>query len=594
MNKFLPLLLLILFVWADYSSIVAQPIRNLNFEEVGLINPNAPVGWASRNLGQEISIDSVIVHSGKVSLRSKNESDEGGFFIINQSIPNDLISGKHVKLSGWIRTENITEGHANLWIRVDGYQNGDPIMLAIDNMVNELAVGSLPWTKYSVELNVEEEAISTSFGALHQGNGIAWFDNLEITIDGVIYDPDLYEPWSATPKEIDWLKNNIKPLTSDEPGNDFDDLAELESFFKDVKIVGLGEATHGTREFFRMKHRFIEWFASQSDTTIFVIEAGMPEARIVNEYVLHGIGDPKEALAGMHFWVWNTQEVLDLIEWICAYNESGNGRIEFLGNDLQFPHLAADSVRAFVAKADPGFSTSLNDHYKLINGPDELRVMDHEQLMGIHESVSKVKDHLEQNRENYLRHFELMDVEWAIQNARIIEQSVSRFLFGEDSRDKSMAINTEWIYNHWGQDSKIIIWAHNDHVGYNEYWMGKYLNESFGEQYRSVGFAFGEGKYSAVLSPNTPVEYFPLAPPRNGSVEYVFQKIDIPIFAVNLLEAKIHPDGKWLSSPKPLRSIGSTARDEPYREIPVAEYFDLMIYFDKTSASHSFGRPKNN
>ena len=343
-----------------------------------------------------------------------------------------------------------------------------------------------------------------------------------------------------------------------------------------------------------MKHRFVEWFTSKSDTTIFVIEASMPEARIVNDYVLHGKGDPRNALAGMHFWVWNTQEVLDLIEWMRTYNESGKGRVEFWGNDLQFPHLAADSVRTFVKKADPNFSTHLNKYYNLIKGPVDLMVMDHEQLREIFDSVSKVRNHLEKNRENYLDHFEIIDVDWAIQNARIIEQSVSRFLFGEDSRDKSMAKNTEWIYNQRvGEHSSMVIWAHNMHVWYHEGDMGKYLKESFGERYRSVGFAYGEGTYSAVLNPNSPVETFPALTPREGSVEFVFRSLEQPIFAINLLESKLHPDGKWLSSPKPIRSIiGSTARDEPYREFPVAEYFDLMIYFDQTSASHSFGKPE--
>jgi hypothetical protein len=71
--------------------------------------------------------------------------------------------------------------------------------------------------------------------------------------------------------------------------------------------------------------------------------------------------------------------------------------------------------------------------------------------------------------------------------------------------------------------------------------------------------AYGEGTYSAVLNPNSPVETFPALPPREGSVEYVFRSLEQPIFAINLLESKLHPDGKWLSSPKPLRSIGSTA-----------------------------------
>ena len=591
MNKILPILLLTLFIWTDYSTIAAQPIRNLNFEEVGIINPNAPVGWASRNLGQEISIDSAIVQSGNVSIRSKNVSDDGGILIISQSIPIEMISGKLVSLSGWIRTENITEGHANLWLRIDGEQDGETVMLAIDNMAEELVVGSQDWTRYRVELNVDEAATSATFGVYHQGNGTAWYDNLEITIDGIRYDPDSFESWSASPNEIDWLKNNITPLTSDAPGTEFSDLDQLKPFFKEVKIIGLGESTHGTREFFRMKHRLVEWFASQSDTTIFVIEAGMPEARIANDYVLYGKGNPKEALAGMHFWVWNTQEVLDLIEWMRSYNESGKGRIEFWGNDLQFPHLAADSVRAFVTKADPDFSTRLDEYYKRIKGPDELRVMAHEQLREIFDSVSEVRNHLEKHRENYLDYFETIDVDWAVQNARIIEQSVSRFIFGGYSRDKSMANNTEWIYNQRGKYSNIVVWAHNDHVGYSDRWMGKYLKESLGDRYRSVGFAYGEGTYSAVLNPNSPVETFPALPPREGSVEYVFRSLEQPIFAINLLKSKLHPDGKWLSSPKPLRSIGSTARDEPYQETTIAEYFDLMIYFDQTSASYSFGRP---
>jgi len=90
-----------------------------------VVNPQAPLGWASRNIGLEISHDSVVVQSGNVSLKSENVSEESGFFILNQQIPIDLISGKHVRLSGWIRTENITEGHACLWIRTDGYKELD-------------------------------------------------------------------------------------------------------------------------------------------------------------------------------------------------------------------------------------------------------------------------------------------------------------------------------------------------------------------------------------------------------------------------------------------------------------------------------------
>ena len=98
--------------------------------------------------------------------------------------------------------------------------------------------------------------------------------------------------------------------------------------------------------------------------TVFAIEASMPEAFRLNDYVLHGKGDPKELIRGMYFWTWNTQEVLDMILWMRDFNESGKGRIEFLGFDMQEPKVAAENVRSFVEKSDPGFTQSLDQRLR--------------------------------------------------------------------------------------------------------------------------------------------------------------------------------------------------------------------------------------
>src|SRR5438105_779909 len=96
---------------------------------------------------------------------------------------------------------------------------------------------------------------------------------------------------------------------------------------------------------------------------LFTIEADMPEAYRVNQYVLTGQGDPKELLRGMSFWTWDTQEVLDMIEWMRAFNASGKGKMQFLGFDMQFGRVAMDNVREFVKRADPDYAGELEKAY---------------------------------------------------------------------------------------------------------------------------------------------------------------------------------------------------------------------------------------
>src|SRR3954451_25127445 len=107
-----------------------------------------------------------------------------------------------------------------------------------------------------------------------------------------------------------WIKANALPLASVEPGSSFDDLAPLRPMLSKARIVSMGEATHGTREFFQLKHRLIEYCVSELGFTIIGIEASYTECLRVNDYVLHGTGNPAEALAGTRFWVWDTEEVL--------------------------------------------------------------------------------------------------------------------------------------------------------------------------------------------------------------------------------------------------------------------------------------------
>src|SRR5262245_38401884 len=97
--------------------------------------------------------------------------------------------------------------------------------------------------------------------------------------------------------------------------------------------------------------------------TIFSIEANLPEAYRLNDYVLEGKGDPAKLLKGMYFWTWDTEEVLDMIRWMREFNQSGKGRVEFTGFDMQNISVAGPIVRDFVNKYDPEYRDTVQSAF---------------------------------------------------------------------------------------------------------------------------------------------------------------------------------------------------------------------------------------
>lgn len=168
---------------------------------------------------------------------------------------------------------------------------------------------------------------------------------------------------------VDWIRDHAVKLDTVAPGNGFADLQALKKTIGDARIVSLGEATHGTREFFQMKHRMLEFLATEMGFNIFSIEANMPEAYRLNDYVLTGYGDPAQLLKGMYFWTWDTEEVLEMIRWMREFNASGKGQIQFTGFDMQTPTMAAQNVNGFLATADPGYREEASAAFSMVELP---------------------------------------------------------------------------------------------------------------------------------------------------------------------------------------------------------------------------------
>lgn len=130
----------------------------------------------------------------------------------------------------------------------------------------------------------------------------------------------------------EWIRANAIRLSTPEAGHGFVDMQALKPVIGNARIVSLSEATHGTREFCQLKHRMLECLAMEMGFTIFSIEANMPEAYRLNDCVLNGTGDPAELLRRMYFWTWNTEEVLEMIRWMRAFNASARSHRDAIGS----------------------------------------------------------------------------------------------------------------------------------------------------------------------------------------------------------------------------------------------------------------------
>lgn len=341
-------------------SVQAQPYLNLDFE-------TATRGqlwyWGTGGAGYQIAVDTTNFESGTQSLRIQNvNAPASGFGFASQTLPIDQFRGQKVTISGWIKTTGVTGtgSYATVWWRVDG-PNG---VISFDGNAATGAQGTNGWTQYQFSRVVDPNGTDVVLGVILSGAGTAWFDNLQISVNGVPLEqgptPYVGQPTSDM---VSWVSGNAIPLAGADPSLGFADLMPLQKLIGNAQIVGLGEATDGTSEFFNMKSRLVEFLASQMGFTTLAIEANMPEAYRLNDYVLNGNGDPKQLLKGLNAWQLNTQEVFDMIQWMRQYNASGQGPIQFTGFDMRSPDLAEQDAWPFLIAFDPGYAPQAGNIY---------------------------------------------------------------------------------------------------------------------------------------------------------------------------------------------------------------------------------------
>jgi len=316
------------------------------------------------------------------------------------------------------------------------------------------------------------------------------------------------EAQDTTQKIITWLTQNSFSIKDIELGKGFSDLQPLKKILQDVQVIGMGEATHGTSEFFQFKARLVEFLVSEMGFTALALESTFSNCEPINDYILSGKGDLYSALAQQGYSVWNTEEFADLLIWLKEYNRkvSDERKVHFYGIDfIAFPIVGAEKTIAYFKSFAPTQAYTADSilHMLANKKGDSSTII----------SLNRLISFLLMNKDKLVSASSLDQWEQTSKYLEVIEQRHSIF-FGvpsslgvpKQSRDEYMTNLLLYVIEKERPNVKIMFWAHNDHVEIDTLdnypggkTMGYYLRQKFGKKYYAVGLQCNEGKYHARL-----------------------------------------------------------------------------------------------
>jgi erythromycin esterase len=389
----------------------------------------------------------------------------------------------------------------------------------------------------------------------------------------------------------EWLVRTAVPFLTSEARSGLRDLEPLRAMIGDARIVSLGEATHGTREFFTMKHRILEFLVEEMGFTVFGIEANLPEADAVDDYVMHGRGDAAAALRGMYFWTWDTDEVLDQIQWMREYNLRRGDRpaVRFRGVDMQYIRVAVPKVQEYVARVDPAREAEVRALYGCITRytPEVYRSLVSDVRSRCRADVTAVHDLIAARTTEYAAASSEEKYQRLLRYARVVVQAEASWS-NVGRRDDFMAENAEWLAETLHRGEKVVLWSHNMHAAASEPWMmGNRLRRTYGREMVIIGFDFRRGSFTAISGGRLTANTIAVSP-ANGYEEF-FAQAGYPRLIVDLRNPSSAAAAEYLAQRRSLWAIGSLwdgTRPDDFRYTTVLpQAFDIIIYIEETTAS---------
>lgn len=395
---------------------------------------------------------------------------------------------------------------------------------------------------------------------------------------------------------------------------------EIISLIGDARFVLLGEASHGTHEFYSCRAEITKRLITEKNFSALAVEADFPDAYRVNRF-LHNLGMDETAESALSdfqrfpLWMWRNSVVLELVEWLKDFNQNKTlpNQAGFYGIDLYSLHSSIDAVLGYLEKVDPTAARQARDRYSCFDhfGDDAQHygyaASANERLSCEDDVIKQLVDLQKRaseyaNRDGFVARDEYF---FAEQNARLVknaEEYYRQMFRGRVSswnlRDRHMCETLQALKKHLeaqGQTGKLVVWAHNSHLGdaratemgrQGEWNVGQLIREKFADEAVSIGFTTFTGTVTAADNWDEPAQLKRVRTALGNSYENLFHQTGIEKFFLDLRD----PQPKAvLRQPMLERAIGviyrpQTERVSHYFNARLSEQFDGVIHFDKTRA----------
>lgn len=414
------------------------------------------------------------------------------------------------------------------------------------------------------------------------------------------------------------LSHALVPLTGDRREED-----ALFAMIGDAPVVLIGEATHGTHEFYARRAQLTKRLIVEKNFSAVCIEGDWPDAYRVNRYVRGSDEDAEavDALGGFKrfpTWMWRNADVLDFVGWLREHNDScetaSRPKAGFYGLDLYSMYASMDAVLEYLDRVDPAGAARARQHYQCL----EVYAEDPQRygLAAAYGLEPRCRDEvlaalleIQRRASQYARLDGRVAEDqyfYAEQNARIVANAERYYRAMIDYsastwnlRDEHMADTLDRLLRHLARErgsAKAVVWAHNSHVGSadatsmglrGETNIGALTRRRYGADSVAIGFSTYTGTVTAASDWHAPEEHKRVQPARTDSYEYLFHTLRVPRFWIPLRPHRPNLDG--LPAQARERAIGVIYRPDTelqshYFRARLIEQFDAVYHFDVTRA----------
>ncbi|HEY2388908.1 MAG TPA: protein-L-isoaspartate(D-aspartate) O-methyltransferase [Candidatus Binatia bacterium] len=394
---------------------------------------------------------------------------------------------------------------------------------------------------------------------------------------------------------------------------DADRIDALVDRIGDARIVLIGEATHGTSEFYRMRARITRELIQRRGFTTVAIEGDWPDVARVDDWV-HDRPTPSvqwTPFARFPTWMWRNTDVDEFVRWLRQHNGgvAPEQRVGFHGLDLYSLYTSVGEVLRYLDGVDPGAAGAARERYGCLTPwqgdpaaygravvTEGYRACEAEVVAMLRDLLERRLDYMRRDGDRFLD---------ALQNARVVanaEQYYRAMYYGSvhswNLRDQHMFETLQVLLAFRGPDAKAVIWEHNSHVGNaaatemgarGEFNVGQLARTEFGDAAFSIGFGTDRGTVAAATDWDGPMEVKRVRPAHAESYERLCHDSGVAAFLLALRKPRRAEVRGELTAPRLERAIGVIYRPDTelashYFQAVLPAQFDEYVWFDETRA----------